>query len=312
MKICVLFPGYGSQFVGMGKKLYDEYRIVQEYFEQASQCLDLNFVRLCFASSDMELSKMEQAYTALFLINCSFFEVLVHHNIRPDCVAGYNDGQYAGLFAAGGISFPDGLYLLSKYASFYRDLLQQVAVRELRVIGITAVDLEVVCKKVSEELQTDVSIAIFVGEKEHIVSGFTDGLELLRVRIAEKKEGDFEYVDVGIGLHSQIMDPVVENFTTCLPKVDFKDLSIPLLSNVNARYITTGAEVTDTVIRGMREPVQWYESIKKMADCDLFLEAGPGTFLTDRLKKIYPEKKCIALSSSDDMKHVEGIIAENS
>ena len=310
MKICLLFPGYGSQFVGMGKKIYDEYRVVQEYFEQASQCADVNFVRLCFASSDTELSKMEHAYAAIFLVNCSFFEVLSQHNIIPDCVAGFNDGQYAGMFAGKGISFPDGLYLLSKYTSFYRELLQTVNVRVMRVTGITASNLEVMCVQIRKKLQIFVSIAIFISKKDHIISGFTDAVEMLQTLIAEKK-GEFEYVDLGAGLHSHIMEPVVDNFSIYLPKVDLKNLSIPLLSNLDARYIATGAEVTDAITSGIQEPVQWYESVKKMATYDLFIEAGPGTFLINHIKNIYPEKKYIALNDSDDIKKIEKIIAEN-
>src|SRR5262245_26836049 len=121
MKIALLFPGYGSQFVGMGKELYDEYRIVQEYFEEASNCLNVNFVKLCFASSDVELGKMVNAYTSLFLIGASVYAVLKESGIEVDIVAGYNNGENAALFAAHCFSLPDGLYLLNKFCSFYQE-----------------------------------------------------------------------------------------------------------------------------------------------------------------------------------------------
>src|SRR5579872_2345677 len=101
MKIALLFPGYGSQYVGMGKELYDEYRIVQEYFEEASNCVNINFVKLCFASSDSEISKLVNAYTSLFVIGGAVSALLKEHGIVPDVVAGYNNGEITALFAAG-------------------------------------------------------------------------------------------------------------------------------------------------------------------------------------------------------------------
>src|SRR5438477_11718929 len=109
MKTALLFPGYGSQFVGMGKELYDEYRIVQEYFEEASNCSNVNFVKLCFASSDVELGKLAHAYMSLFLIGSCVSAVLKEQGIIPDVVAGYNNGEITSLFAGGCFSLPDGL-----------------------------------------------------------------------------------------------------------------------------------------------------------------------------------------------------------
>src|SRR5438045_2310441 len=163
MKIGILFPGYGSQFVGMGKELYDESRIMQEYFEEAANCLNVNFVKLCFASSDAELAKMENAYPATFLVSCAIYAllkeegILLHHGgvnpellrregqVTADIVAGYNLGEYAALHAAGGISFPDGLYLLNKYAHFYEQALPALDVGILQITGISTRTLEKAC-----------------------------------------------------------------------------------------------------------------------------------------------------------------------
>src|SRR5690349_16803857 len=101
MKIGVVFPGYGSQYVGMGKEFYDHFRVVQEYFEEASNCLDANFVKLCFAASDQELSEITNAYTAIFLTEVALYGVLVEQGVKVDQVAGLCIGRYAALFAAG-------------------------------------------------------------------------------------------------------------------------------------------------------------------------------------------------------------------
>lgn len=150
MKTALLFPGYGSQFVGMGKELYDEYRIVQEYFEEASHVLDINFVKLCFASSDSEISQLTNAYTSLFLIGACVSAVLKEQGITIDTVAGYNNGETTALFAAGCFSLPDGLYLLNKFCSFYQEIVDQMDVDALHITGIATAQLEKACLQVSD------------------------------------------------------------------------------------------------------------------------------------------------------------------
>ena len=97
MKIGMLFPGYGSQFVGMAKDLYDDSRTVQEYFEEASSCLDINFIKLCFASSDAEISQPMHAYLSLFLVQSALSALLTKAGIAPTLVAGYGIGQFAAI-----------------------------------------------------------------------------------------------------------------------------------------------------------------------------------------------------------------------
>ena len=149
MKIGMLFPGYGSQSVGMGKEFYDESRIMQEYFEEAANCLPINFVKLCFASSDVELAHMNNAYLSLFLVSNGIYATMKEAGITPDFVAGYDTGVYAALFAANGLSLPDGLYLLSKYALFYQEMLEASPKKfsEVRLTGCPTEEIEVLVRE---------------------------------------------------------------------------------------------------------------------------------------------------------------------
>src|SRR3989304_305540 len=104
MKIGLLFSGYGGQDVGMGKDLYDNSRVMQELFEEASNCLGINFVKLCFASSDAELSSLENAYVAIFLIEVSLYALLNESGVSADLFAGHDIGEFAALFSAGSLS----------------------------------------------------------------------------------------------------------------------------------------------------------------------------------------------------------------
>src|SRR5438477_2021990 len=261
MKTALLFPGYGSQFVGMGKELYDEYRVIQEYFEEASNCLDINFVKLCFASSDVELAKMVNAYTSLFLIGCSIYAVLKEHEIVPDIVAGYNNGETTALFAAGCFSLPDGLYLLNKFCSFYQECIDRNDFDALHISGIATQQLEDMCKKVSND-EHKVFIAIYNSPVDHIVTGNRQGLSQLQDMMSDAQEAD--YLSAEMGLHSSLMNEVVNLFKDYLEKVDFKDLKIPMISCIDGEIITLGTDVKARYIRHIDFPLDFVRAIKRL------------------------------------------------
>jgi len=298
MKIALLFPGYGSQFVGMGKELYDEYRIVQEYFEEASNCLNVNFVKLCFASSDIELGKMVNAYTSLFLVSSATYAVLKEHGIEPDVVAGYNNGESAALFAASCFSLPDGLYLLNKFCSFYQEMIDEMDVDALQVTGMPTAQLEAACKKVSDD-HNKVFIAIYNNATDHIVAGNRESLEQLQSVIDDN--GKMEYVGAEVGLHSSLMNHVVDVFKDYLEKVDFKDLKIPLLSCIDGSMVTIGAETKERFIRHIDSPLEFTRVMRALVDYDCILVTTPGDALSEMIKRHYPEKKVLSIAKKSDI-----------
>jgi [acyl-carrier-protein] S-malonyltransferase len=301
MKIGMLFPGYGSQYVGMAKELYDESRLVQEYFEEASNCLNTNFVKLCFASSENELARMDAAYTALFLVSGSIHALLKQEGIVPSIVAGYNLGEYSAIFAAGGFTFPDGLYLLNKYASFYQEELVGKEVAILQVSGVSTTALEDLCFKANHD-DMSASIAIYKSPTEHVISGKADAVEQVRSWVYDHyADARLESLGLEVGLHSPLMEPVVEKLTIYLEKVDFKDLSVPLLSGVDAQVIEKAEEVKYHVINHLNHPSVWSQVMTRLADCDVLIEVGPGSKLSDMAKLLYPGKSIIAINKRSDI-----------
>jgi [acyl-carrier-protein] S-malonyltransferase len=308
MKIALLFPGYGSQYVGMGKELYDEYRIVQEYFEEASHVLNTNFVKLCFASSDVELSKLANAYSSLFLIGSSVYAVLKEHGIEPDVVAGYNNGESTALFAASCFSLPDGLYLLHKFCSFYQEFIDDMDVDSMIVTGILTTELENACKQVSNNVssfakasadESKIFIAIYNNAEQHIVAGNRDQLEQIQNLFNAKVIT--EYLGAEVGLHSLLMNNVVSLFKSFLEKVDFKDLKIPLISCIDGNVITTGADTKERFISHINSSLEWYRAMEALADYDCILVAAPGDDLLEMVKKQYPEKVVMLIAKKADI-----------
>jgi [acyl-carrier-protein] S-malonyltransferase len=309
MKIGMLFSGYGNQFVGMAKELYDEFRIVQEYFEQASNCLDVNFVRLCFASSDAELKALPSAYTSLFLVCSAIYALLKEHGIKADSVAGYNIGEYAALHAAGSLSLPDGLYLLSKHVLFYKELLSSLNVCMRKIQNIDIRDLLQICKEVNNDSE-QVFIAVYESAQAYVVVGHIKAIAKLEDMVSSYRGSKIKMVDVSGGLYCQFMKPVIDHLSMYLEKVDFKDATIPLIATDRAAYITRSNDIKNFFITQFISPILWSGSMELFAGYDLIIEVGPGKQLSNIVNQRYPNIQTIAINTRADLEQLHMMIGE--
>ena len=297
MKITVIFPGYGSQFVGMAKELYDESRLIQEYFEEASSCVEKNFIKLCFASSDAELARMANAYTATFLVSVSIYKLLEEEGLRPTMYAGFNFGEWAALCAAGAFGLPDGLYLLNKFARFYEEALEQMDVMTIRVQGIPTEDLQNRLEKYE-----NLHITIIESSMSHIVGGKRTELDSLcnELDLLDKKIKT-NIIDSSIGLHSAVMMPVIDQFKMYLEKIDFKNITVPVISSVAQKELKTARQIKDHLIALLHEQINWPATIQHCLDADYIIEIGPGSSLSAKLKKEFPEKTVVSINKKADV-----------
>lgn len=307
MKTIMLFPGYGSQNVGMAKELYDESRLLQEYFEEASNCLSINFVRLCFASSSAELGKMPNAYTATFLVSASLFSLLKQEGITPDAVAGYNFGEYAALYAAQSLSFPDGLYLLTKFATFYQEMATKTEFAALHIKGLPADEVQRLCTEATTQ-ERAVHIALHNTHDEHVIGGHAAAIYGIRDQLRDAPKIHVEEVNIEVGMHSPLMDPVLQQLSMYLEKVDFKDPVIPMISCVDAKTITSHMEIKDRILCHLHNPISWQNVMDSLVDYDLIIEVGPGAMLSTMVKTKYPDKITVSVNGRDDIDELKKIL----
>lgn len=309
MKIAMVFPGYGSQFVGMGRELYNDFRVVQEYFEEASSCANINFVKLCFASSDAELSKLHNAYGAIFLISSALYALIKEMGIHPTLVGGYNQGEYAALFAAGAFTFPDGLYILNKYSSLYQESLKTMDnIQLIKIHGLPATTIEEICLQ-ADYKEHAASIAIYYDALTYYVVGDYQALEAVR-ELAYQVEPriTLDPISNGFGFHTSAMNNVVDQLKMYLEKVDCKDLKVPCISGIDGTYIKTSAAVREHILEHINHPIHLPLVADSLVTADIILEMGPSNALSDFFKKHYPDKQCIALNKKADIEQLQDIV----
>ncbi len=309
MKIGLLFPGYSNQFVGMAKGLYDESRLIQEYFEEASNCLNINFVKLCFASSDQELSKAGNAYTALFLTSSAIAALVSQKGIEVAQVAGFGVGELSAIHAAGGITLPDGLYLLSKYAQLYYEALGLWQVNALHIKNIDRSLLKQLCTQVSTE-GSNVYIAVYLGNDDHIVTGASTAVHDVE-DVTLQHDAHITSAPIEIGLHNPMMDPVVVHLSKYLEKVDFNDTSIPVILSVDGKILTDGVSIKRRFLNQLQAAIHWDKVVAQYADCDVIVQVGPGKKVAEFLKKQYPDKTILTLNKQEDIQLLESLTASS-
>lgn len=310
MKIAIVFPGFGSHYVGMAKDLYDEHRIVQEYFEEASSCLGTNVVKLCFASSEAELGKMANAQTAVFLISSAIYHLLVQHGVKPELLVGYNTGVYAALHASGSLSFPDGLYLLNKYAALYQEATSSIDAASVQVFGAKTDLVEQWCAQATT-MEQQVNVAVYLSETNHIVSGQRAAMEQF-TDYADQQSVTVKSVDPAVGLHSPLLDNLCDMFSLYLNKVDFKSPNVMMLSLVNGRLVMNEMEARAQVIDLINKPIRLQHLIDVVPLYDLIIELGPGTYLSSIIKKQVSDKQVMAVNRRADFDALMNLISEKS
>jgi len=303
MRIGMIFPGQGSQFLGMGKSLYDQERIVQEHFELASNCLDVNFVRLCFASSERELREVANTQTAIFLISASIAALLKEkYGIVPDLVAGHSLGEYSAIHVAGGITFQDAIYLLNKRSQFMNAAVQSQNGSMLAAIKFATEKLEMICQQYDKpgSLEHVAEVANFNSPSQVVVSGTRPELEAVK-RDVEALGGRAMFVNVAGAFHSRMLESAEKQYSVYLLKVDFRPLEIPLANNIAGKLVWSPKSIKDSLVKQTSSHIHWWKAMEYFYKMDVIVEVGPGSKLGKMIKREWPEKTVISINEQKDI-----------
>lgn len=309
-RLGVVFPGYGQQFIGMGKDLYDESRLVQEFFEQAAGSVDINFVKLCFASSAEDISTIRNAYLAIYLFECSLYEILLQKGLKPDFLAGYGIGEYAACYASNSLSFIDGMYFINKYAQFYDNFIQQHAYSVLRVTRDFSLESLQQLIDVTATAEFPAYISAHNSPEGFYIAGSSTTIEKIEQYCKEHTIRKVKDVGPGYELHSELVNDIVEQLSLYYHKIQFKPLLVPVITNVDGVYVTSSDALQSAMMRKISNRVQWLEVMQGFVGCDVIISVGPGDQLIEWFKELYPDKEYFMISTLKDIDSIAHLFSQ--
>lgn len=285
----LVFPGQGSQSVGMGKAFYDSFPHIRSVYEEATGILGYDVAKLCFEGPAEDLNLTENTQPALLTASIAALRLVEPLGIQLLAVAGHSLGEYSALVAGGGVNFQSALSLVQKRGKYMAEAVLPGTGKVVALLGLSPEVVQEVCREAS----TDgiAAPANYNSPGQVVIAGDKGAVERA-VEIAKAK-GCRKAIPlpVSVPVHTPLMQPAADQLAQNLKDVEWKDLQVPLVNNVDAQAIEKASDIQDSLVRQLPSPVQWEESVKKMYTMGIrtFIEVGPGSVLTGLIKRCIPE-----------------------
>lgn len=291
-RVALLFPGQASQYPGMGRDLYEKFPVARQVFEEADAALGFSISKLCFEGSEDALKLTENTQPAILAVSIAAYRVLEEKDRTPDYVAGHSLGEYSALVAAGALEFADAARLVRLRGQYMQDAVKPGEGAMAAILGLAPALVADICRKAADGQL--VGPANLNSPEQTVISGQAAAVKRA-VEIASASGAKRAVVlPVSAPFHCEMMKPAETRLEADLRKVPFRDLRVPLVTNVDAEVITSGEEARAALIRQVCLPVRWEDSMRELVErgATFFVEVGPGRVLSGLLRQIDRSVHC--------------------
>jgi [acyl-carrier-protein] S-malonyltransferase len=297
-KIGFLYPGQGSQKVGMGKDLLDARpELFERYLAYSDRVTGEPISRLCLGGSLSELSQTQVAQPALFAYSLALTDYAYQLDLYPDMVAGHSLGEYTAAVAAGALSFNEGLALVSRRGRLMKQIQDERPGTMAAVLGLEREALEQLCRDICPHHLVQVTNWNAPGQL--VASGTEQGVQQLVATIHASGRGKAIRLPVKGAFHSSLMSTVQDALHGLTCTLRWHDTTVPLVANVSGLALTRGAEIRRELVEQIASPVQWVLCVEKLVaeGCETLIELGPGQVLTKLVRLIAPQVTALAIDT---------------
>ncbi len=308
-KIALLFPGQGSQYIGMGKKLNDNFKCAKEVYEEANDAIGFDLRGLCFEGDMEELTKTENTQPAIMTASVAAFRVYQEEiGVEPLFMAGHSLGELSALTCSGAINFSNAIKLVRQRGRFMQEAVPVGIGGMSAISGADTVDIEDECKKVSEDGNI-VVISNYNSPDQIVISGNKAAVEGAGEKLKERGAKVIP-LKVSAPFHSPLMKPAADKFGEELMKYSYNDPRFPVISNVTALPYDGAHSIRENLTMQITSPVQWIRSMKYLESCgvEMLIELGPKKVLKNLAAKIIPGRDAYSYDYDQDVNNIKSLL----
>jgi [acyl-carrier-protein] S-malonyltransferase len=308
-KIAFLFPGQGSQAVGMGRELAERFPLAAETFAEADAALGFSLSKLCFEGPEEDLRLTENTQPAIMTVSVAAARVLAAQGVEPGLAAGHSLGEWSAHVIAGTLTFADALRAVKARGAAMQKAVPPGEGAMAAVLALDAAQVAEACHEAARETGLTVQAANLNSPGQTVISGAAAAVEKAAAICKAKGARRAVMLPVSAPFHCALMQPAQEEVSRVLSGIAMHDPRIPVAANVTGGLVTTADATRDALIRQVTGAVRWVDCVQslKVAGVDLFVEVGPGKVLCGLLKQIDPELKSLNV---EDAASLEKTLAE--